>query len=218
MKIAKGSKLLFLGDSITDAGRARPVGEGLFDPMGKGYVNVVTGLLGAWYPEMNIRVVNMGCSGDNVCNLKLRWQTDVVEQKPDWLVIMIGVNDVWRQFDSPLITESHVHLDEYEQTLDELAAVGKQLAQGGLVLMTPHYLEPNRNDAMRAMMDQYGATVKKIARKHDAVFVDVQAAFDQVLQHYNPNTLAWDRVHPSIAGHSVIARAFLNAIEFDWAH
>lgn len=219
MKIAKGSKLLFLGDSITDTGRARPVGEGtLFDSMGKGYANVATGLLGAVYPERNIRVVNMGCSGDNVRLLKARWQTDVANQKPDWLAIMIGVNDVWRQFDVPLMTEHHVYIDEYEQTLDELAAAGKQLAKGGLVLMTPYYLEPNRKDAMRAMMDRYGAVVKKTAQRHNAIFVDVQAAFDQVLRLYNPNALAWDRVHPTIIGHTVIARAFLDAVEFDWKH
>ena len=216
MKIAKGSKLLFLGDSITDVGRTRPVGEGLFDPMGKGYVNVVTGLLGTCYPERDVRVVNMGCSGDNVRKLKARWQPDVVDLKPDWLVIMIGVNDVWRQFDMPLITEEHVYIDEYEKTLNELAVKGKKLAKGCLVLMTPHYLEPNRKDAMRAMMDKYGAVVKKVAKKNDVIFVDIQAAFDKVLTHYNANTLAWDRVHPSIVGHTVIAKAFLDAIDFEW--
>jgi len=216
MKIQNGSKLLFLGDSITDAGRTRPVGEGLFDPMGKGYVNVVTGLLGTCYPAADIRVVNMGCSGDTARRLKARWQTDVVDQKPDWLVIMIGVNDVWRQFDMPLITEEHVKIDEYEKTLDELARQGKKLAKGGLVLMTPHYIEPNLKDAMRARMDQYGAVVKKLAKKHKAVFVDTQAAFDRVLKHYNANTLAWDRVHPTIVGHTVIAKAFLDAVDFAW--
>ena len=216
MKIQAGSKLLFLGDSITDAGRTRPVGEGLFDPMGKGYVNVVTGLLGTCYPELDIRVVNMGCSGDTVRSLKARWQTDVVERKPDWLVVMIGVNDVWRQFDMPLIKEEHVYIDEYEKTLDELAAEGKKLARGGLVLMTPHYIEPNRADAMRAMMDKYGQVVRKLAAKHDAIFVDVQGGFDRVLKHCHPNALAWDRVHPNITGHSVIAKAFLDAVGFEF--
>jgi len=216
MKIKKGSKLIFLGDSITDLNRTRPVGEGLFDPMGKGYVNVITGLFGALYPELNIRVVNMGGNGDNTRNLKSRWQTDVVALKPDWLSIMIGTNDVWRQFDTPLITEEHVYISEYEKNLDELAGKGKKLAKGGLVLMTPFYLEPNRKDAMRAVMDQYGAVVKKIARKHGTVFVDTQAAFDKILKHYHANAIAWDRVHPNITGHTVIAKAFLDAVGFQW--
>ena len=216
MRIQKGSKLLFMGDSITDAGRARPVGEGLFDPMGKGYVNIVTGLLGACSPELNIRVVNMGASGDTVRRLKTRWQTDVTDLKPDWLVIMIGVNDVWRQFDMPFIPEEHVYIDEYEKTLMELAVDGQKLTQGNLVLMAPHYLEPNREDPMRAAMDKYGAIVREIAQKCDAIFVDTQAAFDNVLKYCHPNALAWDRVHPNITGHTIIAKAFLDAVGFEW--
>ena len=215
MKIKKGSKLLFIGDSITDFDRNRPVAEGLFDPLGKGYVRIASGLLGAAHPDKPLRVVNMGCSGDTVRRLKARWQTDVIDLKPDWLSIMIGVNDVWRQFDMPLFKEEHVYLDEYEKTLEELVVQTKPLVQG-LVLMTPHYIEPNRKEPMRTTMDKYGAVVKKIAKKHGAIFVDVQAAFDEALKHCNPTALAWDRVHPNTIGHTVIARAFLKAIEFEW--
>lgn len=214
MKIKKGSKIIFFGDSITDAGRTRPVGEGLFDPMGKGYVNVVTGLLGASYPELHLRPVNMGCSGDTVRRLKARWETDIVALKPDWLVIMIGINDVWRQFDMPEIVEEHVYADEYEKTLNELVSKGKKLAKGGLVLMTPYYLEPNRKDPMRAAMDKYGEIVRKTASKHKVIFVDTQAAFDKVLKELHPNALAWDRVHPNVTGHTVIAKALLEAVDF----
>ena len=117
MKLQKGSKLVMIGDSITDAGRARPVGEGLFDPLGRGYVCMVNALLGAVYPERGLRVVNMGCSGNTVRDLKARWQTDVFDLKPDWVSIMIGINDVWRQYDLPLQPESHVPLKEYEEKI-----------------------------------------------------------------------------------------------------
>ena len=69
MKIQPGSKLLMIGDSITDVGRAQPVAEGLFDPLGRGYVNIVSALIGAVYPHYRIRVVNMGCSGNTVRSL-----------------------------------------------------------------------------------------------------------------------------------------------------
>ena len=65
---------------------------------------------------------------------------------------------------------------------------------------------------MRARMDEYGAIVKKIAAKHRAIFIDTQAEFDAVLKHMHSNAIAWDRVHPNIIGHAVIARAFMNAI------
>ncbi len=216
MLLAKGTKLVFIGDSITDAGRTRPAAsEGLFDPMGRGYVTMVDALLGTFYPGHAIRVVNVGNSGNTVRDLKARWQEDVLGLKPHWLSIMIGTNDVWRQFDVPKIAESHVLPDEYESTYDELLTRTRPTL-GGLVMMTPFYVEPNRNDKMRARMDEYGRIVKRLAGKHDAVFVDTQAAFDKVLEHYYAATLAWDRVHPNQTGHMVLARAFLDAVGFRW--
>lgn len=215
MLIQPGSKLVMIGDSITDCDRTRPVGEGVFDGLGKGYVNLVNSLLGACCPERRIRVVNMGISGNTVRDLKVRWQTDVVDQKPDWLSVMIGINDVWRQFDCPLQADWGVPLDEYERTIDELVA-SIQPALKGLVMMTPYFIEPNQQDAMRATMDRYGAVVRKIAVKYDAIFVDTQAAFDQLLLHIHPAAVAWDRVHPNTTGHMLLAKAFLEAVGFQY--
>jgi len=215
LQIGKNDRLVMIGDSITDCERARPVGEGLWGAIGKGYVSIVDGLLTAAYPERSIRVINMGSSGNTVKDLKNRWQTDVLDLKPDWLSIMIGTNDVWRQFDMPLQTEIHVKLEEYEQTLEELVVRTKPLLKG-LVLMTPFYIEPNKSDQMRAAMDQYSEVVKRIAAKHGAIFVDTQAPFNRLLEHTYPASIAWDRVHPNVTGHTLLARAFLNAVGFDY--
>ena len=213
MKIAKGSKLVMIGDSITDAGRAQPVGEA--GGLGAGYVACVDALLGAACPDAAVRVVNVGTSGNTVRDLKARWQRDVIDLGPDWLSVMIGGNDVWRQFDLPRMAEIHVGLPEYEQTLDDL--VGRvRPALEGLVLLTPFFLELNRQDAMRARMDAYGAAVKRLAARHDAVLVDTQAAFDAILATCHPAAIAGDRVHPNHVGHMVLARAFLKAIDFAW--
>lgn len=213
MKIEKGSKLVMLGDSITDCNRSRPVGEGLFSACGNGYVSLVQALLLAEYPELEIRVVNMGISGNTVRDLKDRWQTDVLDLKPDWLSIMIGTNDVWRQFDSTLMPETQVLPEEYLETLDQLVAGVKPLVKG-LVLMTPFFIEPNKADAMRARMDEYGAMVKTVADKHQTLFVDTQAAFEKVLACYHSSFIAWDRVHPNTTGHMILAKAFLKAVDF----
>jgi lysophospholipase L1-like esterase len=215
MKLQKGEKLLMIGDSITDANRARPVGEGLFDAVGKGYVSMVDALLGAVYPQLGIRIVNMGTSGNTVMDLKARWQTDVLDLKPDWLSVMIGDNDVWRQFDSPRQRETHVLPDQFENTYRSLLEITWPKIKGA-VLMTPFYIEPNKTDAMRAQMDRYGAITQKLADEFKAIFVDTQAAFDAVLQSYYAATLSWDRVHPNHIGQAVIARAFLNGIGFEW--
>lgn len=216
MKLQKNQKLLFIGDSITDAGRVQPgPAEGLFDPLGRGYVTLVNALLGAVYPQLATRIVNAGTSGNTVRELAGRWQKDVIDQKPQWLSIMIGINDVWRQFDSPVQTEWHVGPEEYERTLAGLVERTRpQVA--GMVLMSPYYIEPNGQDPMRARMDRYTSIVRKLAGKHDAIFVDTQGAFDEALKHYHPMWLAWDRVHPNQVGHMIIARAFLQGLGFEW--
>ncbi|NLE24557.1 MAG: SGNH/GDSL hydrolase family protein [Clostridiaceae bacterium] len=212
MRIESGSKLIMIGDSVTDCGRARPVGEGRSEAIGNGYVSLVQSSIMTAYPERRIRVINMGVSGNTVRDLKERWESDVIALKPDWLSIMIGINDVWRQFDLPLQKELHIYIDEYKETLEELVDKTKSKLKG-LVLMTPYYIEPNKNDAMRAMMDKYGAAVKKLAEKHGTLFADTQASFDRILKFYHPNMICWDRVHPNNVGHMVLAQVFLNAIE-----
>lgn len=216
MKIAAGSRLLFIGDSVTDVGRSYPVAEGLFDPLGKGYVNIVNGLITATYPGEKIHVINVGCSGNTIRDLKARWQTDVIDLKPDWVSIMIGINDVWRQFDVPMMQTRHVLPEEYRATLEELVKTTLPLLKGGIVIMTPYYIEPNKNDAMRARMDEYGAICRETAEKYNTVFIDTQAVFDDLLKHHHSSFFSWDRVHPNIPGHSAIARAFLKGIGYQW--
>ncbi len=215
MLIQPNSKLLFIGDSITDCDRQRPIAEAEGNALGNGYVSLVNALLGASHPEYRIRVVNVGSSGNTVRELEERWQTDVLEIKPDWLSIMIGINDVWRQFDTPLQTEGHVNIREYENTLERLILKTRPVLKG-LILMSPFFIEPRTADPMRAMMDDYGNVVKTLALKHQAIFVDTQAAFNNILKTMHPMSLAWDRVHPGLTGHMVLARAFLNSIEFAW--
>lgn len=215
IKISPNSKLLMIGDSVTDCERARPVGEGLFNALGNGYVRDINSILSALLPEHRLRVVNLGSSGNTVRDLKDRWESDVIQLTPDWLSVMIGINDVWRQFDMPLQAEAGVPLDEYSATLDLLLAkVRPKLA--GLVLMSPFYIEDNSSDRMRARMDEYGYAVKALAQKHNAIFVDTQAAFNQALKHNHSAYLAWDRVHPSAVGHMILARAFLNGIGLEF--
>lgn len=213
MKIHKDSKLLFVGDSITDWSRARPIGEALFDSLGTGYVGLVNAFLNVTHADHRIRVVNMGVSANTVRDLEARWAPDVEALKPDWLSIMIGVNDVWRQFDARLQTENHVRIDEYEATLERL--IVRTLPRlKGLVLMAPYFVEFNRDDPMRRMIDAYGAVMKKLAENHGAIFADTQAAFDEIMTEIHPMGIATDRVHPTLTGHMVIARAFLKAVGY----
>jgi lysophospholipase L1-like esterase len=217
--IKPGSKIIFIGDSVTDLGRRDP-GEGLFDPQGTGYITHINAILGAFHPGSPYRLVNMGGDGNppggnTVRTLKARWQRDVIAHKPDWVSIMIGINDVWREFDSPRQPEVHVSIEEYEETLECLVAQTKPVTTG-IILATPFFIEPNRHEPMRAKMDRYGAVMKKVAAKNGTVCIDTQAAFDRMTAHVHPSFLAWDRIHPNQTGHMTLAKAFLDGLHFDW--
>lgn len=214
MLIVPNSRLVMIGDSITDCGRGLPVGEAVDDKLGNGYVSLVNALLTETYPSHRIRVMNTGIGGNTVLDLQARWEQDVLALKPDWLSVMIGINDVWRQFDSPLHPEWHVSLEVYAAALEKLIASTRPLVNG-LVLMSPYFLETNKAEPMRAMMDKYGAAMKQIAERHQAIFVDTQTAFDALMKDVHPMTLAWDRVHPNQTGHMLLARSFLNAVGYE---
>ncbi len=214
MEIKQGEKLLFVGDSITDCGRDRPLGEGTGDSLGSGYVSYVDALLQSVYPDRSIRLVNKGISGNTVRDLEARWHADVVEQSPDWLVLMIGINDVWRQFSKPYQTETHIHSEEYEETIYRLI---NEVSGAKLVLMTPFYIEPNNQDRMRQRMDEYGKIMQDIASETNALFIDTQKAFEPLLSCLHPSAIAQDRVHPNARGHMVLAKAFLTKVGFQWS-
>jgi lysophospholipase L1-like esterase len=215
MKISPGSTLVMVGDSITEWGREEPLGDKPDDLIGNGYVQYVDSLVGAAYPGYGLRIRNMGYGGDTVRDLDARWQKHVLDLHPDWLSVMIGINDVWRQFDNWLPAGQRISIDEFRGTLGRLV---RQTRPGlkGLILLTPYFVEPNRLVPMRAMMDGYGEVVRTLARENDAVLVDTQAAFDAVLEKTPAEFLAEDRVHVNAVGHMILARAFLKAIDFVW--
>lgn len=213
LMMENNSKWVMIGDSITDCERARPYGEGLFEGIGKSYVGLVDAQLKVNYPSKRIRIINMGNAGDNIRNIESRWQNDVMDLKPDWVSILVGANDVWRQFDSPLLTEQHVFVPEYEERLERLIVQTMPKVKG-MVLIAPYYIEPNREDKMRKTMDSYNSTVKTLAVKYKLPCVDLQEYFDKALEDGHPNQFSWDRVHPNLAGHMLIAKAILDKIGF----
>lgn len=128
---------------------------------------------------------------------------------------MIGINDVWRQFDTRLQIEEHVSKEEYGRSLEALIRTTRPQLKG-LVLMTPYFIEPNRTDPMRAKMDEYGTIVRELAMTYDAICIDTQAAFDSILTVLHPMALAGDRIHLNLTGHMILARSFLKAVEYTW--
>lgn len=208
-------RIVFAGDSVTDRGSTNPVGEGLFDSLGFGYVRVLENILTAWYPETNLRITNSGIGGNTSRDLLNRFNRDVVDLKPDWVSICIGINDVWRQFDSPAIKDQAVFPDEYERNLEEMVVKIRDKVNG-VFIMSPYYIEPNREDLMRKRMDEYVDISKKIAFKYNCTFINLQEMFENFCKFQHSARISWDRVHPNQIGATLIAREFLKYIEFEF--
>ncbi|BBA96324.1 hypothetical protein RVR_1571 [Actinacidiphila reveromycinica] len=198
----KGSHVLFTGDSITDAGRTADRA-----PYGGGYVGLIQALVTAQAPELALRWTNRGISGNTVRDLASRWQADVLDERPDWLCVKIGINDCWRGMEGN--ADEAVPVAEYQETLAALLDRATSATGCRLVVATPYLIEGDRSDPWRIESDRYVAAAREVARAKGLPLVDVQAAFDRVLAHTAPADWAGDRVHPVLAGHAVIARAFL---------
>lgn len=207
MIFRSGQRIVFVGDSITDRGRRERV-----VPYGDGYVSLLRSFIIASHPELDLTWFNRGIAGDTVRFLQARWEQDVLELQPDWLSVFIGINDVWHGLrDRP---QDAVPIDEFEATLRDLLRRAVDVTGCRLVLAEPYVVEPDRDDQQRALTDQYGLVVRKLADEFGAVNVRTQEAFDRVLVSTKPQDWSHDRIHVNLPGHAVIAQAFLDA--FGW--
>ncbi len=209
-------RIVFAGDSVTDMGSANPVGEGLFDSLGQGYVRMVDNWLAAFYPHIKVRVTNSGISGNTSRDLLARFDRDVVDLNPDWVSVCIGINDVWRQFDNPAIPDSHVLPEEYERNVEAMILKVKGKVKG-IFILSPYIMEPNSADMMRARMNEYVEICRRLAEKHGCVFVDFQKLYEDYCSIRHSSYIAWDRIHPNEVGATLMAREFLKHCDFSWA-
>ncbi len=210
-------RIVFAGDSVTDMGSDNPVGEGLFESLGRSYVRVIENMLVAWYPELNIRITNSGISGNTSRDLLERFDRDVVSLKPDYVSICIGINDVWRQFDCPAIPELSVMPEEYERNIEKMILAVKDNVKG-VFICSPYYIEPNREDTMRRRIDEYVEICRALAEKYGCFFVDFQRVYADFCKTHHSCYIAWDRVHPNQMGATLMAREFLKYCDFDYNH
>ncbi|MBN1515316.1 SGNH/GDSL hydrolase family protein [Candidatus Sumerlaeota bacterium] len=199
--------ILFQGDSITDCGRNRLAPN----DMGFGYAIMAAAWLSAMRPEHELRFLNRGIGGDRVCDLKRRWTTDCIELKPDWVSIMVGINEVWRRFDSNDPTATEVYERDYREILGQ---VREALPETRFILIEPFVLEtsPDRA-AWREDLDSKIAVVRRLANEFSAILIPLDGIFAGAAAKRKPAFWAEDGVHPSPAGHALIAQSWLNAVE-----
>lgn len=205
-RIQQGDVVLFQGDSITDAGRVRDNGNDL----GKGYALMTAGLFGAKYPEHKVQFLNRGISGNRVVNLQERWQEDCLDLKPTWVSIYIGINDTWRRYDR----QDETTAAQFESGYRDILNRTKEKLDAKLILIEPFVLpHPADRKGWREDLDPKITIVRELAREYGALLVPLDGLFAAASMRAESSYWAHDGVHPSPAGHALIAQAWLQTVE-----
>lgn len=203
--IGQGGIVLFQGDSITDAGRNREVSTDL----GRGYPLMAAALYGAKYPEHQVTFINRGISGNRVKDLQQRWDQDCLDLKPTVVSIYIGINDTWRKYDR----NDETSVEAFEAGYRDILTRTKSELDARIVMVEPFVLPvPEDRKTWREDLDPKINVVRELAREFGALLVPLDGLFAQASMRAESSFWAPDGVHPSPAGHALIARAWLNAV------
>ena len=206
----QGSVVLFQGDSITDAGRNRDSKDAnTAGALGNGYPLLAASAVLAARASRGLRFYNRGISGNKVPDLQERWTTDTLDLKPDVLSILIGVNDLWHKLGGRYNGTVQDYEQQYTALLDQTR---RALPQLHLIVLEPFVLRTGAVDARWfPEFDERRAAAARVARAAHATFVPLQKVFDERVRTAPPEYWAADGVHPTPAGHAVIAEQWRHA-------
>jgi lysophospholipase L1-like esterase len=205
IELKQNSSIVFIGDSITDAGRCEPA----YRPFGYGYVHFVAYSLLAKYTEFNLNVINTGISGDTIIDLDYRWERDCLNHKPDILSVLIGINDVFRQSTGRL--DEAVLIDEYQLTYKRLLSLVKEKYNCQFILIEPFmFCDDKSNQAYKALQ-QYINAVGALAAEFNGVLVPLQELVNKKITEVPPEKFSEDMVHPYVWAHAWIAQQWFEA-------
>lgn len=200
--------ILFQGDSITDCGR----GNGL----GGGYPLLVASELGCECPG-EYDFINRGISGNRIVDLYARIKRDIINLKPDYMSILIGINDVWHEYGD----KNGVDAEKFERIYDMLITeIKTALPDIKIMIFEPFVLpgtatvsdeeHPGRWEYFISETKLRQAAAKRIAQKHNLKLVELHDKLTEANDEC-PGVWSGDGVHPLPAGHGFIKREWLKA-------
>lgn len=208
-------RILFQGDSITDAGRNRED----FYSLGYGYPLLAAAELTVDHPG-EYEYVNRGIGGDLLADLYNRRQADLLDLQPDYLSLFIGTNDAWAELDQGRPIDTAAFEQMYTDLLEEIFTTCPQTK---VMLLSPYIMEgffsrntaeqPDRLNQFRLHVASRIAVVRRLAETYHLPFVDMQAVFDAACARADAACWTGDGAHPTPGGHEMIKRAWLTAFE-----
>lgn len=211
------SKLvLFQGDSITDCGRNRED----ITSIGVGYAHMVKGQLGYEHPG-EYEFINKGISGNRIVDVYARIKQDIINLKPDYMSLLIGVNDVWHELGG---RHNGVDAEKFEKIYDMLIAeILEALPDIKIMIMEPFVLEaisttdteeePERWNYFRTEVSLRAAAAKRIAEKYGLSFVELQSKLDYACKQAPASYWLKDGVHPTPMGHWIIKNEWMKVFQ-----
>jgi acyl-CoA thioesterase I len=202
MLIQPDDTILFTGDSITDCGRVRDNP----DHLGFGYAALTAAHLQARLAAPKLKIYNRGISGDRVRAVLKRFDTDILALKPTVVSILIGINDTWRRYDSNDPTDAVAFEKDYRTLLEKI----EQSLKARVVLLEPFLLHvPEDRYAWREDVNPKIDVTRKLAAEFGAELLPLDGLFAQAATQAPAAYWLPDGVHPSAAGHALIAETWL---------
>jgi acyl-CoA thioesterase-1 len=203
----EGQVVLFQGDSVTDCDRNRED----ITSLGEGYPAMVAKKYQLLFPGSNVKFVNKGISGNRVKDLLARYEEDFKSLKPDFLSILIGINDTWRRYDSNDPTSAQ----DFEKTYRELLTrIKKDLPNCKIMMIEPFLLNSDPNKFVyREDLDPKIQVVRKLAVEFADYFLPMDGIFAKAeVEMYSCKQMSEDGVHPTQIGHSILAEEYMKAL------
>ena len=200
-------RILFQGDSITDAGRDKRN----YHDMGKGYPKYASELIAERHPDLNIEFINFGISGNRTCQLFDRLYKDSIEFSPDIISILIGINDIWHRYGGERIATTDEQLAlNYRCILERI----KKETKAKIVILSPYVLDCDDKDEMREDLKTVLPIIRALAEEYADVYVPLDEHFAEAIRTA-PEALYYskDGVHPNENGARFIGKLYADAIE-----
>ena len=199
-------KILFQGDSITDAGRDKRN----YHDMGKGYPKFATELISEAFPNVDFEFINQGISGNRTDQLFDRLYPDAIAFEPDVISILIGINDVWHRHGSGKIetTDEQIALN-YRTILTRL----KAQTNAKIVMLEPFLLDNEEKESWRPEVERVIGIVRSLADEFADVYIPLNELFAEALKiQPEPQFYSADGVHPNDNGRAFIGKHYAEAI------